>query len=92
MGQIMAFWFWQRLCRARPVLWLWNECRKRSQAEATDDILSSLGKQNGNPGSPTSNSEFTNHIKSAFPWRVQDGTGSRRGFNANAGLVSQFLS
>jgi hypothetical protein len=27
----MAFWFWQRLCRARPVLWLWNECRKRSQ-------------------------------------------------------------
>jgi len=31
MGQIMAFWFWQRPCRARPVLWLWNECRKRSQ-------------------------------------------------------------
>jgi hypothetical protein len=30
MGQIMAFWFWQRLYRARPVLWLWNECRKRS--------------------------------------------------------------
>ncbi|MGD0522845.1 MAG: hypothetical protein ABSA48_16435, partial [Terracidiphilus sp.] len=29
--QIIAFWFWQRLCRARPVLWLWNECRKRSQ-------------------------------------------------------------
>ncbi|HUD14478.1 MAG TPA: lactonase family protein [Terracidiphilus sp.] len=24
----MAFWFWQRLCRARPVLWLWSECRK----------------------------------------------------------------
>jgi hypothetical protein len=24
----MAFWFWQRPCRARPVLWLWNECRK----------------------------------------------------------------
>jgi hypothetical protein len=31
MGQIMAFWFWQRLCRARSVLWLWNECRKRPQ-------------------------------------------------------------
>jgi hypothetical protein len=31
MGQIMAFWFWQRPCRARPVLWLWNECRKGSQ-------------------------------------------------------------
>lgn len=27
----MAFSFWQRLCRARSVLWLWNECRKRSQ-------------------------------------------------------------
>jgi type VI protein secretion system component Hcp len=27
----MDFWFWQRLCRARPVPWLWNECRKRSQ-------------------------------------------------------------
>lgn len=31
MGQIMTFWFWQRLCLARPVLWLWNECRKRSK-------------------------------------------------------------
>jgi hypothetical protein len=31
MGQIMAFGFWQRLCRARPVLWFWNECRKGSQ-------------------------------------------------------------
>jgi len=29
--QIMAFWFWQRLCRARLVLWLWNECRNRSK-------------------------------------------------------------
>jgi hypothetical protein len=28
MGQIMDFWFWQRLCRACPVLWLWNECKK----------------------------------------------------------------
>jgi len=31
MGQIMAFGFWQRPCRTRPVLWLRNECRKRSQ-------------------------------------------------------------
>ena len=31
MGQIMAFWFWRRPCRARSVLWLWNECRKTSQ-------------------------------------------------------------
>jgi hypothetical protein len=31
MGQIMAFWFWQRLCRALPALWLWNEYRKRSR-------------------------------------------------------------
>jgi hypothetical protein len=28
-GKIMAFGFWQGLCRARLVLWLWNECRKR---------------------------------------------------------------
>jgi hypothetical protein len=31
MGKIMAFWFWQRPCRARPVLGLWKECRKGSQ-------------------------------------------------------------
>jgi hypothetical protein len=31
MGQIMAFWFWQRPCRTRPVPWLWNACRIRSQ-------------------------------------------------------------
>jgi hypothetical protein len=31
MGQIMAFWFWQRPCRARPVLWLWNGCKKDRQ-------------------------------------------------------------
>jgi hypothetical protein len=31
MGQIMAFGFRQRACRARPVRWLWNECRKKPQ-------------------------------------------------------------
>jgi arabinan endo-1,5-alpha-L-arabinosidase len=31
IGQIMVSWFWQMLCRTRPVLWFWNERRKRPQ-------------------------------------------------------------
>jgi len=32
MAQILAFWFWQRPCRARPVLCCWNECRKEGSS------------------------------------------------------------
>jgi hypothetical protein len=32
VGQIMAFWSRQRPCRARPVGWLWNECRKKDRS------------------------------------------------------------
>jgi hypothetical protein len=32
MGQVMAFWFWQRPCGARPGLWPWNQCKKSASA------------------------------------------------------------
>jgi hypothetical protein len=31
MEHIVTFWFWGRLCRTRPVLWLRNDCRKGSK-------------------------------------------------------------
>src|ERR1035438_8241236 len=47
MGQIMAFWFWQRPCRARAVLWLWQlvvHCRSReSKMEIPVSIVSREG-------------------------------------------------
>jgi hypothetical protein len=50
MGQIMDFWFWQRLCRARPVLLVLERMQKKIAASATGDILSPPGMQNGNSG------------------------------------------
>jgi hypothetical protein len=43
----MASWFWQRLCRSRPALWLWNEFGKdRSSGNWRYTVVA--GKQNGN--------------------------------------------
>jgi hypothetical protein len=53
MGQIMAFWFWQRPCRARPVLWLWNECKKDRQRMQMGYSGSQPGKQKEIPDKAT---------------------------------------
>ena len=49
-GEIMAFGFWKRLCRARPVLWPWNGCKKIARWSQTGLYWVTAGRQNGNPG------------------------------------------
>jgi hypothetical protein len=48
MWLIMAFWFWQRLCRRVRFFGSGTNAEKIAAA-ANGGILSSSGKQNGNP-------------------------------------------
>lgn len=70
MGQIMVFWFWQRLCRTRQVLWLWNEFRTGTQQRELAVCRRRRESKMVIPGKLTRNSFTANvSLKNVSSWR-----------------------